>query len=125
LYEKFSVKLKAERKEIEAELEKSEIPLSNRKNFIELGLKLGVNLCESWEKGDFQEKRRVQTMVFPEGLIFDREKQGYRTARVNTFFSLTALFSARLTEIKKGKISDKTNFSLSVVHRGIEPLLPG
>ncbi len=125
LYEKFSVKLEGERKEIEAELEKAEKPLSNRKNFIELGLKMGVNLCESWEKGDFQEKRRVQTVVFPEGVIFDRENEGYRTPRVNTFFSLTALFSARLKEIKKGKTSSKTDFSLSVVHRGIEPLLPG
>ncbi|KAA9338801.1 recombinase family protein [Adhaeribacter soli] len=119
LYEKYSVKLKGERKEIEVELEKTEKPLSNRKNFIELGLKMGVNLCESWEKGDYRERRRVQSVVFPEGVTFDKEKQGYRTSRVNVFFSLTALFSERLKEMKKGKTSDKPDFSLSVVHRGL------
>jgi hypothetical protein len=37
------------------------------------------------------------------------------------FFSLTALFSVRLKEIKKGKTSNKTDFSLSVAAAGIEP----
>jgi site-specific DNA recombinase len=119
LYEKFSVKLKGERKEIEAELEKAEKPLSNRKNFIELGLKMGVNLCGSWEKGDYRDRRRVQSVLFPEGVIFDKENQGYRTPRVNIFFSLTALFSSRLKEMKKGKTGAKHDFSLSVVHRGL------
>jgi site-specific DNA recombinase len=121
LYDKFSGRLKEERKEIEQELEKAEGPLSNRQNFIEQGLNLGVNLCESWTNGNYAEKRRLQGMVFPNGVLFDREKGGYRTERVNTFFTLTVLASAHLQERKKGKISPKTNFSLSVAPAGIEP----
>ena len=71
---------------------------------------MGVNVCELWESGNFREKRRVQALMFPEGVICNREKEGCRAQSVNTFLSLIALFSEKLREIKKGKTGAKPVF---------------
>jgi site-specific DNA recombinase len=63
-------------------------------------------------------------MVFPEGVFYDREMEGYRSTRVNDFFDLSSKIQAFVEQKEKGKSDQNDCFSLSVVRRGIEPLLP-
>jgi hypothetical protein len=65
-------------------------------------------------------KRRLQALVFPEGVAYDRVKEGYRTTRVNSLFGLAAEISQESKEKEKGKSDQNNHFSLSVVRRGIE-----
>ncbi|MBB6611544.1 hypothetical protein H7F15_10895 [Pontibacter sp. Tf4] len=58
-------------------------------------------------------------MMFPEGVYYDREMEGYRTTRVNGFFALSSLVQQFLVEKEKGKSDQNNHFSLSVVRRGI------
>ncbi|MBK0403079.1 recombinase family protein [Adhaeribacter sp. BT258] len=121
LYEKYSQKLKDELRTTEAQLAELDGPLSNHQKFIELGLNFSVTLCESWESANFMNKQRLQTLVFPEGVYFDRQKQGYRTPRVNSIFKLTSSLCEHYKEAKKEKTSLKTGFSNLEPPVGIEP----
>jgi hypothetical protein len=86
-----------------------------------MGLKLSVTLCESWNIANFNEKQRLQSLIFPEGVYYDRKIQGYRTPRVHSIFKLSALFNEHYRQAKTGKTSPKTGFSNLVGPLGIEP----
>ncbi|KAA3438836.1 hypothetical protein FOA19_10250 [Rufibacter hautae] len=124
IFQKFSGELKTEGREIGVNLEKLSGPLSNHQMLVENGLKLALSLSSSWTKGDALQRRRLQALVFPEGVQYDREKEGYRTTRVNSIFGLASEISQKMGEKERGKSSSETDFSLLVVRRGIEPLLP-
>lgn len=121
VYQKFSQKLKEEEREIEANLEKVTGPLSNHQKLLENGLKLVLNLSSSWTKANASTRRRLQSLVFPEGVHFDRENEAYRTTRVNTFFGLASEISHKIRQKEKGKSDLLNHFSPLVDRRGIEP----
>ena len=60
-----------------------------------------------WEKSDLEGKRVFQNLLFPEGIIYNRELDHYRTSRVNSFFSPIPQLARVLTVNKKG---DNVNF---------------
>ena len=123
IYSKFSAELKTEVREIEVNLEKLSGPLSNHRMLLENGLKMMLNISSSWAKADASKRRRLQALVFPDGVQYDREKEAYRTTRVNSFFGLAAEISQKMGQKERGKSSLETDFSLLVARRGIEPLL--
>ncbi len=43
-------------------------------------------LLESFDELSEESKKRIQKMLFPEGLVYDFKKGEYRTLRVNVFF---------------------------------------
>lgn len=122
LYDKFSLKLKQESSEMEAQLSQLEGPLSNHQKFIEMGLKLSATLCKSWELGSFNDKQKIQSTLFPEGIYYDREKHVYRTPRINMLFKLSASFNAHYKQAKIEKTSPKTGLSNLVGPLGTQPL---
>jgi site-specific DNA recombinase len=124
LFVKYSSELKAELLEIEQNLEKCAPALSNPKEFIKMGLERSVTISESWSKANVQSRKQLQAMMFPDGVYYDREMEGYRTTRVNGFFALSSQIQGFLVEKEKGKSDQNNHFSLPVVRRGIEPLLP-
>ncbi len=124
IFQKFSGELKAEEREIGVNLEKLSGPLSNHQMLLEKGLRMALSLSSSWTKGNAVNRRRLQALVFPEGVQYDREKEAYRTTRVNSVFGLAAEISQKMGQKERGKSSSETDFSLLVVRRGIEPLLP-
>jgi site-specific DNA recombinase len=115
LFVKFGSELKAELLEIEQNLEKCAPALSNPKEFIKMGLEKAVTISESWSKANVQARKQLQAMMFPEGMFFDREMEGYRTQSVNGFFALSSQIQGFLAE--KGKSDHKNHFSLSVDRR--------
>ncbi|GAB3816540.1 hypothetical protein GCM10028895_11840 [Pontibacter rugosus] len=123
IFTKFSAELKAEMLEIEVNLEKLSVPLSNHRTLLENGLKMMLSLSSTWAKADAQRRRRLQALVFPDGVDYKRENGAYRTTRVNSFFGLASEISQKMGHKERGKSSCETDFSLLVARRGIEPLL--
>src|SRR5690606_3119128 len=115
---RFSAELKTELVEIEQNLEKCAPVLSNPKSFIQKGLEKAVTISQSWSKSDVQGRKQLQALVFPEGVYYERENEGYRTQRVNGFFALSSQISCFLDQKEKGKSDQEDHFSLSVVRRG-------
>src|SRR5690606_8616448 len=119
IFNKFSAELKACMEEIEKNMDKLSGPLSNHQKLLDKGLEMMLSLSSSWKCADISQRRRLQATVFPEGVQFDREREGYRTSRVNAFFGLAAQISQKTEEKEKGKRSLETCFSPLVVRRGI------
>ena len=60
------------------------------------------NVSKYWVSGSFEQRQRIQKLVFPEGLVIDTEKRQYRTSKVNTLFAVKLSFSNDKKDIKKG-----------------------
>ena len=80
--------LEAEKRSAEAELEKISVNLSNLASYIEDTIRIACNLSSYWNMGDFEVSQKIQKMVFPNGVRWDKENRAYLTDFGNLFFDL-------------------------------------
>ena len=80
--------LKRKKATIEAELERYSLDLSNLDDKINMVLVTCSKLGSLWENGDLEIKRKIQELVFPDGILWDRGIRNYRTENRNAFFDL-------------------------------------
>ncbi len=102
LYDKFRPKYEKECFEIEQELNKSDGYFSNLKKVIDFAMKVCRNPLILWDNLDLDGKRIFQNLLFPEGIIYSREIDQYRTSRVNSFFSAIPRMKRVLEQNKSG-----------------------
>ncbi len=79
---------------------KSTISSSNLQNAINSTLDISSNLSEIWICGDLGQKNKIQNLVFPSGLGYDKSNWKVRTSRVNSIFSY---IPERANKLKKNK----------------------
>lgn len=120
-YDKFRLKLEKEKREIESISEKSGIKSSNLQKAIEKAIDYALNLPLLWQSGDVETKRKLQYMLFPEGIEYDFQNDRFRTFRINTIFSVIATLSSGLSLNKKGIHQNPIDESLLVPEMGLEP----
>lgn len=102
-YSSAIAELEAEKRSTEAELEKISVNLSNLASFIENAIRIACNLSSYWNKGDFETSQKIQKMVFPNGVRWDKENRAYLTDFGNLFFDL--MFS--VSDDYKNEITQK------------------
>lgn len=86
LYDKFNKKYQDEKGQIEQKLSNQQFESSNLEKIIEKGLKISENLSQLWLSGDFDAKQKLQRLVFPDGIVYNKKNDSVRTIRVNTLF---------------------------------------
>ncbi len=114
LYDKFRPKYEKECFEIEQELNKSDGYFSNLKKVIDFAVKVCRNPLIMCNDLDFGGKRVFQNLLFPEGIIYNREFDQYRTSRVNSFFSAIPQLKRIMEQNKSGNFVDFDKTSASV-----------
>ena len=57
-----------------------------------------------WVSDDFPDKQKLQYLLFPEGMQYDKENDLVRTTRINSLFSEIALLAGDTRETKKGNL---------------------
>jgi hypothetical protein len=62
-------------------------------------------------------KVKLQQLLFPEGLLYERQNDHYRTTKVNEILELISSFSRGIIENKNEQIEKKFNLSASVALR--------
>jgi site-specific DNA recombinase len=72
----------------------------------------------------YDQKVQLQNLLFPEGVLYDRGNDNYRTTKINLILELTQSFSNPSYENKKGQTKNKFDLPAWVARRGVEPLLP-
>jgi site-specific DNA recombinase len=122
IYDKVAVKLDLEKREIEKEIEKTGITLSNPTELLEFATSLSSKLSSTWTSSNFRQKQNLQKLIFPRGLQYDRKKDDYRTDGMNRVFSVIADISTDSEENKNGNNSKNLNYSRSVPETGLEPV---
>ena len=72
--------------------------------------------------GDYVAKQKLQYLVFPEGIYYNKKKDECRTTKVNSIFSLFSSISVDYTE-NKDKVGRKFFKKSGLVpSAGIEPV---
>jgi len=102
LFEKVSSAHQQKILNIEAELKMLEKDTSNFDKLLDSTLQIACNLLKMWQMSSFENKVRLQKLVFPEGLEYVLENHSLRTISVNPIFIEIASISNNLTT-KTGK----------------------
>jgi len=102
IYEKYRAKFSQEIQEIEQQLDQSSWKVSNLDECIDFAIEYGRNLPLMWDSANYKDKRRLQYLLFPDGIIYDKKSGQCRTERINSVFLSMALQSRVLSKEKPG-----------------------
>ena len=117
--------LKDKKTGIEIELEKAKENLSNLEKFIEKSLLISCKTRDLWKDSNFNIQQKLQNLLFPMGVMYNKETNSYLTIAENialcSFAKLSALYKNEDTK-KEPLFSD--SFDL-VAGTGLEPMTFG
>lgn len=122
-FEKFYFRYKAEHAEISKGLASCVMGISNLSETVVKAIDLSRRLALEWASSDVKEKEKLQKLVFPEGIIYEKEKGAFRTDRVNVVFELIASLQQLSEEKEKGQTGNQTCLSLSAEREGFSSRL--
>ncbi|MEO5892232.1 MAG: hypothetical protein ABIQ31_18440 [Ferruginibacter sp.] len=78
LYEKFLLKYQADKIELEQKLINHTANSSNLEKSVLKGLEIAKNISAVWTSSDFYGKQKLQNLVFPEGILYNKEKDAFK-----------------------------------------------
>lgn len=123
LYYKYMAKFNEERDGVESELSKATLEMSNLDQCVDAALDFAVNLPKKWLSADYNIKQRLQNLLFPEGISYDRETDQCRTSRINSVFLYLAYLKQVTLKMQRGIPAlqlDYTSLACSVAPTRIE-----
>ena len=94
---------------------------SNLELAIDKALTLSESLEKIWVDGDLKQRQKLQHLVFPSGLGYDKSNDQVRTPKVNAIFGSIPILSKEISNIKKGEPIPVNQFSDCVTQGGFEP----
>jgi site-specific DNA recombinase len=86
---------------------------------IDHSLEIISNLSDFWASGDYDDKQKLQEVLFPGGVLFDKHSNNYRTQRVNSVLQLAHSISNGLRGNKNGQIKKISDLPGLVAPAGI------
>jgi site-specific DNA recombinase len=121
-YEKFRNKYSEGKTNITQVIENYGKNFSNLQTVLKTTFTISSKLPVLWESSQYTIKEKLQKAIFPEGIIYDREIQGFRTPKVHPVFEFIASINKQTDENKKGQTVDVNHLSCLVASTGIEPV---
>ena len=97
------------------------VSISNPAEAINKALHLSSELATVWASSEIKDKERLQKLVFPEGIVFDKKNGAFRTTKINSVFQLIAGLTRDSEEKQKGQTDEFHRLSLSAEREGFEP----
>ena len=76
----------------------------NLEKAVEKCLMIAQNLNNMWVTASFENKRRLQNVVFPEEIFYDKQKEEVRTEKMNSLFLSIPPLQRVIGENKKGNL---------------------
>ena len=98
----------------------TEINSLNLIQIVNKGLEIAGNLSETWSLSRFDDKRKLQSLVFPEGILYNKQKDIVRTPRINSIFAPIPILMGILKDNKKGHWNKSVLYSHLVDQMRIE-----
>jgi site-specific DNA recombinase len=124
LFEKYKAKYGGEISALKLEMGKNEISSSNHEKIIEKGILIAGNLSQLWISADFTNKQKLQYLVFPEGILYNKKNHTVRTDKINSLFAAIPHLKQVLGDKEKGNSEKNCLKSTLVPGTGIEPAHP-
>jgi len=111
LYYKYVAKYNEEKEVIEEQLSKGAVQVSNLDACIDTALDFAINLPKKWLSASYHIKQRVQFLLFPEGMSYNRENDLSRTPRINSVFLYLAYLKQVMLKQERGIPALQLNYS--------------
>ena len=124
VFQKYRAKYLTEVTDLQAEILKMRETDSNQDRYLEAYAMIAANPHELWARQDYEGKQLLQSIIFPEGLVYDKKNDMVLTPRVNEVFRWSATAARALEGATKGNRRAKTAKSLSAEREGFEPSKP-
>ena len=121
-YQKFLKKFQEDINVLEKECADMSSSSSNLQKAITRGLEIAENIGVLWESSSFESKQKLQYLVFPEGVTYDKKNSKVRTIRVNSLFAAIPLLARDMEKKKTKKIMKNSLLASNVENSGFEPL---
>ena len=96
------------------ENDKSLIISSNLEKAVEKGLDIVQNISEIWCSSDYAKKQTLQYLIFPEGILYNKQNDTVRTTKINFLFHSIAYLSGLSAENKKDNLLQDCLFGTNV-----------
>lgn len=97
-------KLKEDKEVLSKEVNRLRQTVSNSIEYVDKTIKMASNIGGLWKNGDYNIRKKVQNLAYPNGIFYDKEIGMYRTDGENKVFKLFSKISSICRGIKK---SDK------------------
>jgi site-specific DNA recombinase len=110
---------------LQSKIDGGDIEISNLETYINFSVDVAQNLNKYWASSDLETKRRIQELVFIDGLSFDVNRRAYLTKKVNTVFELIPLLSSNTEGENEKRQQDFLLPSSDVAGVGLEPTIFG
>ncbi len=120
-YDRFRAKFQNEILDLQNQIDKTGISISNPEILIQKAVDLFQNLNEIWESGSVATKEQLQELIFPAGLVYDKKNGSFRTPQINRLLFSILETTGHLEVIKKGTDSSVEDQSLYAESEGFEP----
>lgn len=101
LYKKYTAKIREEIAELD---EKNDTLFFNSSNFqkaIKKCFSIAQNQSQAWISADYENKQQLQKLVFPEGILYHKQKGVVRTPKVISLYAAIPLLARVSAEINK------------------------
>ena len=124
IYSTTSSHLNSQLLEISKAFQEAERDLSNERKYIEDVVSMSCKLGDLWQEGNFRTRQKLQNLVYPNGILFDKHLGSYRTENENEVFRVFRSLSTSYMVEKQKATSENTNLSLFVGKRRLERPTP-
>ena len=117
--------LKEKLSDIEIGLEGAEENLSNLSKDTD---KIIANICnigDLWSNGSFDKCQKIQQLIHPEGIFWNRDTMNYRTVSENKVFEVFHNISSDYKNMRDIKKDNSHELSFLVAETGLEPVTFG
>ena len=96
---------------LKLKIENPSLSSSNLELAIDKAFTLSESLEKIWVDGDLKQRQKLQNLVFPSGLGYDKSNDQARTPKVNAIFGSIPILSKEISNIKKGEPIPVNQFS--------------
>ena len=111
IYSATSEHLNSQLTQIDKALQEAERDLSNEKKYIADVIAMSCKLGTLWQEGKFRTRQKLQNLVYPDGILYDKHLGSYRTENENEAFRIFRSISTS-DKVEKEKAT-KENAPLS------------
>ena len=112
------------KEEILGQLTEKDNSILNLDNYINYGLNLKDNILRLWRLANLGDKKRIQNLMFWEGLIYSKENDNIEPISKNEFFFLFNSNSSSCENTNKKQATKNGDLSHLVLEAGLEPAQP-
>ena len=114
-------KMEAEREEILSQLEERDKSILNLNGYVNYGLSIRDNMLKLWKLGNLYQKKRIQNLIFPDGLVYNKETDDIEPISKNEFIFIFDLKSTNCADKKERQTIKMTICLLWYSKRDLNP----